>query len=156
MIFFEFCGEIWCEYSKYFSRKNQWKYCLEIKNVVTSLNKTINNISAVCSYYFLYEIQVCNFFIVDVVCKWKLALSASFSKINFSKCPCQALLIKAMLRNVRNELFSYDIPQVIWAGCIFIENIKIPSIYLQFLLKKLQFTFWGTPGILTISICDMW
>ncbi len=28
--FSEFCGEIWCEYSKYF-RRNQWKRCLEIR-----------------------------------------------------------------------------------------------------------------------------
>ena len=57
--FSDFCGEIWCDYSKYF-RRNQWK-CLKLENVV---NKTINNIykhNFNFLLFFLNEIQVCCF-----------------------------------------------------------------------------------------------
>ena len=55
------------------------------------------------------------------------------------------LLIKTMLRNVRNALFLHDIAHAIWEGCMFIfdqKHFEIHSIYLQFIVKKLQSTFF--------------
>ena len=65
-----------------------WK----LENVATTLNKTINNISTMFSYYFKTRYKFAVFFIVDEIFRWKLTLSASFSKINFSKFSCQAPL----------------------------------------------------------------
>ncbi len=63
-----------------------WK----LESVVTTLNKIINNISTFFSYYSQMRYKFASFFIVDEIFRWKLILSGSFIKINFSKCSCQA------------------------------------------------------------------
>ena len=59
-----------------------WK----LKNVVKTLNKTINKHNKNNFLLLLLnEILVCSLFIVDEIFRWKLTLSASFSEINFFK-----------------------------------------------------------------------
>ena len=90
--FSDFCGEILCEYFKYF-RRNQRKCCLGNQTiiVVTSPNKTINNISTMFSYNFLTRQKFAVFSLCMGYLDENLSLSASLSKINFSKFSCRAL-----------------------------------------------------------------
>ncbi len=63
-----------------------WK----LEHVVTTLNKTINNISIIFYYYFQRDIRLQLFHFGEIF-RWKLALSARCSKIIFWKFSCRHL-----------------------------------------------------------------
>ncbi len=69
------------------SGKPSWK----LENVVSTIYKTISNISIVFSKLLTNEIHICNFFTMDDVLV-KVTISASLKKIHFPKISEQAPL----------------------------------------------------------------